>query len=175
MRKILSFLAVGYVAVNEMPHRSIGELWKGQSAKTKTSSDANGNNGRNGENVPQAEESRLRLVEPNASEEGMWRTAWERAKKESKWEPPPQWGLDDLNHHDEVQVMRHQAHERANEAQKGQHKIIGTNLSLRDLYGNIAKWAEKFQAIGDIVSQAVPGYGTIPWVSTSNTEILKSL
>ena len=112
-----------------------------------------------------AEQSKPGILERDDSEPGLWQTAWEQVKKDTGWKPPPEWDLSAMNVHNEVEKVHRVAEDRAKETREKEAKLPGSqHTTYRHVYKNVAKWAKKFQFVGDIVVQADPGYSTLPWV-----------
>ena len=106
----------------------------------------------------------LQLLKSNSSEQGLWRQAWDEVTSELAEILPPEFEpIDTLDTRSQVQKVREEAQKRAEEAGRHQRKIPHTNETYRQIYGKVANCANKFQIVGDLISQAEPVYAALPW------------
>ena len=117
----------------------------------------------NGEYVTHSPDSKLRVLGIDQSQHSTWDRAWEQTKKETGFEPPVEWHLGSLKLKDEVHCVSEEARLRAQDAKKNERTIGGSKYTYRQVYDNVANWADKFKLVGDLVVQADPGYATLPW------------
>ena len=112
---------------------------------------------------------RFRLVPTDQSNLGLWEQAWVQVKKEEEdWKLWPQFQrIKDLNTRDEVTKVHDFAQKRCDDAKEHQRHVFGTSLTYREMCGKVAKCAEKFRIVGDVVAQAEPVYAALPWVNTT--------
>lgn len=109
----------------------------------------------------------LRLLKDQDSESGLWETAWQQVKQDIKWAPPAEWDFDSTRTSDQVNIIHLEAQARARESEDTQASFTtwsGKQHTYREVYDNVAKYADGFKALGDLIVQADPGYATIPWV-----------
>lgn len=109
-------------------------------------------------------DSRLRLLVSDSSELGLWRQAWDEVSSElHKMLPLEFQSIETLDTLVQVREVHKEAQKRAHDAHTHERKIPGTNRTFRDLYGKVASCANKFQIVGDMVTQAEPVYAALPW------------
>ncbi|KAK4694419.1 hypothetical protein P7C71_g3166, partial [Lecanoromycetidae sp. Uapishka_2] len=116
-----------------------------------------------GEYVSKSPESKLGVLGIDKSKLSSWQQAWEHTKAESGWEPPIEWHIESLNLTDEVRSVAEEARLRAIDAETKERTLGGSTYTYRQVFDNVANWANKFQRVGDLVVQADPGYATLPW------------
>lgn len=118
-------------------------------------------NGSSTESPPNAD---LRLLKPYALEQGLWRQAWDDVASElEKMLPEEFQPIEALDTATQVRAVHIEAQKRAENARKSERKIPYTNKTYRQIYGKVANCANKFQIVGDMVSQAEPVYAALPW------------
>ena len=108
----------------------------------------------------------LRLLKSSSAEQGLWRQAWEECEKENKLSkllPPQLRSVQTLDTMSQVRGVREEAQKRASDTKEHEKKIPHTNKTYREIYGKVASCANKFQIVGDMVSQAEPVYAALPW------------
>ena len=108
--------------------------------------------------------SGFRLLASNSSELGLWRKAWDEVLPElEKMLPPDFKSIETLDTMGQVREVHEEAQRRAQDAHMHERKIPGTKKTYRELYGKVANCANKFQIVGDMVTQAEPVYAALPW------------
>ena len=108
--------------------------------------------------------SGFQLLSPNSSELGLWRQAWDDVLGElEKMLPLDFQSIEALETLGQVREVHNEAQRRAKDAQMHERKIPGTQKTYRELYGKVANCANKFQIVGDMVTQAEPVYAALPW------------
>ena len=107
-------------------------------------------------------ETKLQLLQFDGSE-SLWQQAWNQAKKDPNCQLPVEWHLDSLKANHEAEQVAREARARAEDTSKNEQTIGSGTHTYRQVYGNIANYAQKFQSVGDLLVQADPGYATLPW------------
>ena len=106
----------------------------------------------------------FRLLASNSSELGLWRQAWDDVIGELETMLPPDFqSIETLDTLDQVREVHKEAHRRAQDAHMHERMIPGTSRTYREVYGKVASCANKFQIVGDMVTQAEPVYAALPW------------
>ena len=106
----------------------------------------------------------FRLLASNSSELGLWRQAWDDVLGElEKMLPLDFQSIEALDTLGQVREVHTEAQKRAQDAHMRERKIPGTQKTYRELYGKVANCANKFQIVGDMVTQAEPVYAALPW------------
>ena len=108
--------------------------------------------------------SGFRLLASNSSELGLWRQAWDDVLGElEKMLPSDFQSIEELDTLGQVREVHKEAQRRAQDAHMHERKITGTKKTYRELYGKVANCANKFQIVGDMVTQSEPVYAALPW------------
>ena len=111
----------------------------------------------------EVQESSLQILDPTKFSTSLWANAFARVQQDTGWQPPSEWSSEKLNLADQVKAVRQEAQDRADEAKFSERRIAGGSHTYRQVYDSVAKYAKEFQAVGDIVVQADPGYSALPW------------
>ena len=108
--------------------------------------------------------SSLQLLSSNSAELGLWRQAWDDVVSELEEMLPLEFqSIEALDTLGQVREVQRAANQRAQDSHQHQRKIPGTNKTYREIYGKVANCANKFQIVGDMVTQAEPVYAALPW------------
>ena len=73
--------------------------------------------------------------------------------------------IDTLDTLEQVQGVHQEAQKRAEYAREHERTIPGTKgkKTYREIYAKIARCANEFQIVGNMISQAEPVYAALPW------------
>ena len=109
------------------------------------------------EDLTEFSESKLCVLNFEDGEQNFWQRAWEQTKEEAD--------VDLLVevHLDEAEQVAQEALQRSKFTEDHERLIPGTKYTYRQVFDNIANWANKFTDVGDLIVQADPGYATLPW------------
>lgn len=166
-----------------MSHRSLGQVMKGVPKQkpdvngpvlnshlaTRPRQDVNFSNDQEAKPTEivrsdSPEGSSFRLLKPDPEGQGLWYQAWQDVNIEmDKMLPPDLEPVETLDTQAQVQKVAEAAQGRADEAHQSERKMPHTKMTYRQLYGKVAKCANKFQIVGDMVTQAEPVYAALPW------------
>lgn len=106
----------------------------------------------------------LQLLSSSSAELGLWRQAWDDVVSELEEMLPLEFqSIEALDTLGQVREVQKAAKQRAQERHGHERKIPGTNKTYREIYGKVANCANKFQIVGDMVTQAEPIYAALPW------------
>ena len=146
-----------------MPHLPSLKDFKGHKKTVKE--DKTGDNvfGQDGEYVIESPDSKLRVLKFEDGEQSFWQRAWEQTREEAGVDLPVEWHLESLDLKDEVKQVAQEALLRSKETAGHERLIPGTKYTYRQVYDNVANWANKFTDVGDLIVQADPGYAALPW------------
>ena len=136
---------------------------KKTSKKISIGGDAFGKNGEYASEAPEVPESKLHILKFEDGEQSFWQRAWEQTRDEAGVDLAGEWHLESLKLEDEVQQVAQEALLRSKDTVSHERLIPGTKHTYRQVYDNIASWANKFTDVGDLIVQADPGYATLPW------------
>ena len=106
---------------------------------------------------------KLSVLKFEDGEQSFWQRAWEQTKEEAGVDLLVEWHIESLDLKEEVKQVAHEALLRSKDAARHERLIPGTKYTYRQLYDNVASWANKFTDVGDLIVQADPGYATLPW------------
>lgn len=117
---------------------------------------------------PEKTTESLSLLQDETADSDLWRKALKTVQAEFKWNN----FLNEIHADDEktldcVNSIQSEALERANSTKNNErsfHLPGGRTYTYRQIYENVATYANKFQVVGDLLVQADPGYATVPWV-----------
>ena len=115
------------------------------------------------EYVTESPDSKLRVLKFEDGEQSFWQRAWEQTKEEAAVDLPVEWHFESLDLKDEVKQVAHEAHLRVKDTAGHERLIPSTKPTYRQVYDNVASWANKFTDVGDLIVQADSGYATLPW------------
>lgn len=110
----------------------------------------------------------LGLLKGQDSNSNLWEEAWQQVKQNIKWDPPAEWNYSEVTT-EQVKIIQKEAQSRAQNSEKSQRYFTtwsGKQHTYREVFDNVAKYANAFLSLGDLVVQADPTYATLPWVST---------
>ncbi|KAL9580436.1 MAG: hypothetical protein Q9212_004495 [Teloschistes hypoglaucus] len=100
------------------------------------------------------------------SEKGLWQQAWDQVKTEVDWKLPASLqNPERLSTKTEVEAIKDEAERRRDTQEQNERKILGSKYTYREVCDNISKYAQKFQFVGDMVTQAEPVYAALPWTA----------
>lgn len=110
----------------------------------------------------------LRLLEGQDSESNIWEIAWQQVKQDIKWDPPAEWEFNSMKTIDLVNHINQEAQDRAQKSENDQLYFTtwnGKQHTYREVYDNVARYADKFKTLADLIIKADSSYATLPWVS----------
>ncbi|KAL8945996.1 MAG: hypothetical protein Q9222_007547 [Ikaeria aurantiellina] len=108
----------------------------------------------------------LRPDNDDGSEGGLWEQAWKHVSKEVEWKLPPNLQhVEGLSTRTEVENIKTEAQTRRDAQEKNEKKIWGTKYTFREVCDKVSSCAEKFEFVGDMVTQAEPVYSALPWTA----------
>ncbi|KAI4174462.1 MAG: hypothetical protein LQ346_008229 [Caloplaca aetnensis] len=114
------------------------------------------------DDVVEAEELYLRPSDG----QGLWQQAWKAVKKEVDWELPESLQhAENLSTKDEVEALQREAQDRRHASEDNRRQIWGTKYTYREVCDKVSSYAQKFQFVGDMVTQAEPVYAALPWAA----------
>lgn len=114
---------------------------------------------------PEAAEAHNLHLRPN-SEKGLWQQAWDQVEKEVDWKLPASLqNPEKLSTKTEVEAIKEEAERRRDTQEQNERKILGSKYTYREVCDNVSKYAQKFQSVGDMVTQAEPVYAALPWTA----------
>ena len=146
-----------------MPHLASLKNDKQHKKTTKEDQTSDSIYNQDGGYVTESPDSKLRVLKFEDGDQSLWQRAWEETRKEAGVGLPVEWHLESLDFKDEVKQVAQEALIRSQETKVHERLIHGTNNTYRQVYDNVASWANKFTDVGDLILQADPGYATLPW------------
>ncbi|KAI4089483.1 MAG: hypothetical protein LQ339_008544 [Xanthoria mediterranea] len=109
-----------------------------------------------------AQELRLRPTDG----QGLWQQAWKAVKKDVDWElPESMQHAESLSTKDEVEALHKEAQDRRYVSESNQRHIWRTKYTYREVCDKVSSYAQKFEFVGDMVTQAEPVYAALPWTA----------
>ncbi|KAL8661554.1 MAG: hypothetical protein Q9202_005499 [Teloschistes flavicans] len=100
------------------------------------------------------------------SGKGLWQQAWDQVKTEVDWKLPASLqNPERLSTKSEVEAIKEEAERRRDSQEQNERKILGSKYTYREVCDNVSKYAQKFQFVGDMVTQAEPVYSALPWAA----------
>ena len=108
--------------------------------------------------------STIHLLEDGSPEQDLWGQAWDHLRDElEKMLPPEIQDIGSLDAIAQVQEVHDEAQRRAQYSENNQRRVPFLNKTYREIYGKVARCANDFQVIGNMVAQAEPIYTALPW------------
>ena len=108
----------------------------------------------------------LTLRRQNSAEQGLWQQAWDEVRGDLVEKLPPEFErLDTFTLRSEVQYVQDEAQSRRDATETNERTVFSSRHRYRKIFDKIAKCAQKFEIVGDMVAQAEPVYAALPWVS----------
>lgn len=112
--------------------------------------------------VEDAQELHLRPTDG----QGLWQLAWKTVKKKVDWELPESLQhAENLSTKDEVEALQKEAQDRRHLSESNQRHIWGTKYTYREVCDKVSSYAQTFEFVGDMVTQAEPVYAALPWTA----------
>ncbi|KAL8713123.1 MAG: hypothetical protein Q9220_002644 [cf. Caloplaca sp. 1 TL-2023] len=97
---------------------------------------------------------------------GLWEQAWKHVSKEVDWKLPPNLQhVEGLSTRTEVENIKTEALARRDAQESNQKMIWGTKYTFREVCDKVSSCAQKFEFVGDMVTQAEPVYSALPWTA----------
>lgn len=135
--------------------------------RSKKDKKATGSDGQHSGHSPDEDKAQdLHLRPTDDLDEGLWQQAWTAVKKEVDWELPESLqNAEHLSTKEEVDALQREAVDRRNLSESSQRHVFGTKHTYREVCDKVSSCAQKFQFVGDMVTQAEPVYAALPWTA----------
>ncbi|KAL8997685.1 MAG: hypothetical protein Q9169_003092 [Polycauliona sp. 2 TL-2023] len=134
---------------------------------SRSKKDKNGSSSDEQERVQQPDPKETQELHLRPTEgQGLWQQAWKAVKEEVDWELPESLQhAEHLSTKDEVAALHKEAQERRHVSESNQRHIFNTKYTYREVCDKVSSYAQTFQFVGDMVTQAEPVYAALPWTA----------